>query len=602
MKVHRRISAWALTALVGITLAACNDDESPTTPVVPDPPAAPTGVSASVSGQSITVSWAASANATSYNVTLSADGESDRTQSGVAATTASFNDLTPATTYAATVVAVGEGGSSGASSPALATTDAEPELFVEITNDILTNTTWTSDKVYRLNQPIFVGQDCGPDGAAEGCLEVTLTIEPGTTVVGKTDIPQGVRGAYLVVNRGSRLVADATGGEDRAPTADEVIVFTSDKPRGQRATEDWGGLIINGQAPTNAGAEATGEGDSGIYGGTDVNDDSGILRGVRIEFAGDDVTPADQLNGLALQGVGAGTTISYLQIHYNRDDGIEPFGGTVSVDHLVTSGIGDDSVDGTDGYRGFMQFVIIQQRGADADNGLEISTNGDDGAASPQSSAVLANITAIGANSNRVSGSIAGGESDNGIQFREGSNYRVFNSIFTGFGESGLCIRDPQTIANANAKLAGETDPTTTLRAEGLILWNNQGADDSDDNFAACGGGSTLELNKQFFETAGFNNLLADPGMDASAFDVGTLSSPPDFTVAAMPSGFTAADISGIAFDASTLIAPVDGRTLVATDYAGAIEPGTAAADAWYAGWTIWSIDGSDSRPNHEGN
>ena len=54
--------------------------------------------------------------------------------------------------------------------------------------------------------------------------------------------------------------------------------------------------------------------------------------------------------------------------------------------------------------------------------------------------------------------------------------------------------------------------------------------------------------------------------------------------------------------DGTNLVAPTDGRTLQKTDYPGAVEPGTALADAWYYGWTVWSVDGSDSRPNHAGN
>ena len=189
--------------------------------------------------------------------------------------------------------------------------------------------------------------------------------------------------------------------------------------------------------------------------------------------------------------MGAGTTLSYIQIHYNQDDGIEPFGGTASVDHLVVTGIGDDSVDGTDGYQGWMQFIIGQQDGINADNGFEISNNGDDEDAEPRGTAVVTNATMIGAGQNVVSGGIAGPESDNGIQFREGSYYRVYNSIITGFGEGGFCIRDAQTIANALQRMNGETDATLTLSGEGLILWNNQAADDSDENFAACGGGSS---------------------------------------------------------------------------------------------------------------
>jgi len=423
MKWMRNLAVLGLLVAVPAVMTACGDDD-PSGPEVVDPPAAPSNVAIAVTGQSMTVTWAASSGADSYTAILTTDGESDRTQNNLTNTEASFTNLTPGRTYFAQVTATNTGGTS-APGTATGTTEVEPETVVQVTQDILTNTTWTSDKTWVLAQPVFVGQDCGADGAKAGCVAATLTIEPGTTILGKTEVPQGVRGAYLIVSRGSRLVADATGGVDRAPTEAETIVFTSDKPRGQRAVEDWGGIVINGAAPTNAGDEAQGEGDSGFYGGTDVNDDSGILRGVRIEFAGDDVTPTDQLNGLALQGVGAGTTISYLQIHYNKDDGIEPFGGTVSIDHLVVTGIGDDSVDGTDGYRGFMQFILGQQRGADADNGFEISNNGDVEDAEPKSTAVLANATMIGARTTVVTGDIAGAESDDALQFREGSHYRV---------------------------------------------------------------------------------------------------------------------------------------------------------------------------------
>jgi hypothetical protein len=154
------------------------------------------------------------------------------------------------------------------------------------------------------------------------------------------------------------------------------------------------------------------------------------------------------------------------------------------------TGIGDDSVDGTDGYRGFMQFIIGQQNGNDADQGFEISNNGDDEGASPKSTAILANATMIGASSDAVTGAIAGAESDDAIQMREGTFYRVYNSIFQGFGNSRFCIRDAQSILNAKNRLAGQTDPQSTLSAEGLIMWNNGGTTAAD-NFKACGGGSS---------------------------------------------------------------------------------------------------------------
>ncbi|MDX1675218.1 MAG: fibronectin type III domain-containing protein, partial [Longimicrobiales bacterium] len=501
---------WMRTLIVlglaGGILAGC-DESSTGTDNAPD---APANVAVSITGTTLTVVWDAVPAAESYDVSVT--GDEDSFSQTVTETTATFTDLIEGETYAVLVTARNSGGSRS-SIPVSVIVD---ESVVTVTTDVLSNTTWTSDKTYILTRPLFVGSDCGPDGGAEGCVQATLTIEPGTTILGQTNVPPGIRGSYLVVSRGSQIIADANANRPQAektarPNAADVIVFTSDRPRGSRGRGDWGGLILNGQAPTNAGTEAQGEGDSGFYGGPDDSDSSGILRGVRIEFAGDDVTPTDQLNGLALQGVGAGTTISYLQIHYNTDDGIEPFGGTVSVDHLVVTGIGDDSVDGTDGYRGFMQFIVGQQRGDDADQGFEISNNGDDGDAPPHSTAVVANATMIGANEAVVGGEIAGAESDDGVQFREGSRYRLYNTILTGFGSSGFCITDAETLVAAQNRVDGQTDPDATLSAEGLIIHSNVAS--------FCD-----QFSQDFFQTAGFNNMTADPGFSASAFDYGSQS------------------------------------------------------------------------------
>lgn len=604
MKLSKLLGLGVVAAATSFGLAAC--DEDPVTMTDPAP-TAPTNVQMSVNGQSITVTWGAGTNASSYSVTLSTPGEADRTASTDASTlTATFTGLTQGSTYAAQVTASNSAGSA-TSSVATALIPEDAPTFEEVTADILTNTTWTNDRVWVLTQPVFVGRDCGSDGSAADCVAATLTIEPGTTIVGKTDISQGVRGAYLIVSRGSMLIADANANEaDKSvrPTAENAIVFTSDKPRGQRAQGDWGGLVINGQAPTNSGNDVLGEGDSGLYGGPDVDDNSGILRGVRVEFAGDDVTPTDQLNGIALQGVGAGTTIDYVQVHYNVDDGTEPFGGAVWQTHMVLSGIGDDSADGTDGYRGAMQFVLIQQRGFNADNGLEISNNGDDEAAAPRSSAVIANATIIGGNSGSVSGDIGGNEGDIGVDLREGSHYRVYNSIVQGFDDAGFCVEGAQAVVNANNRMNGMTDPAMTLSFENNIVWGNNVDGGTPggglENFKACSGGYTDTENQAFFNM--FNNMAVDPGFDASAFNMGSMSSPPDFTLAAMPTGYTAFDLSTVAADEMHLISSKDGRTLIPTDYAGAVAPGTAMMDAWYYGWTAWAEDGSDSRPNQNGN
>jgi hypothetical protein len=571
-------------------------------------PGTPTDVSVSVAGPNeATVSWTSGGNTDEFRVTVSTSGENDRTET-TSGTDATFDDLTEATTYSAVVTAINSEDETNAAAVQFST----ESTFVEVTDDVTENTTWTADKTWVLTRPIFVGVDCGPDPAnpTNDCQEATLTIEPGTTVIGAVDLPQGLRSSFLVVNRGSRIVADANadvaGDQNVRPAPEDVIVFTSERARGSRVRGDWGGIILNGRAPTNTFDDddggALGEGNSGFYGGFDDDDDSGILRGVRIEFAGDDATPTDQLNGLAMQGTGAGTTLSYIQIHYNTDDGIEPYGGTASVNHLVVTGIGDDSVDGTDGYRGFMQFIVGQQRGDEADQGMELSNNGDDASLTPKTTAVIANATMIGANDGVVSGTIAGPTSDHGMLFREGSHYRIYNSIFTGFGDSGLCVEDAPTAANADARVAGGTDPDNTLAFENNVLWMNNDPAGGDGNFCdeSAEGGYSVAENQTLFNQ--FNNVLADPGLPSSAFDVGSQGSPPDVIPgSAIGGGYTAFDLTTIAYD-DDLVMPLDGRMLVDTDYAGAVEPGTAVADAWYAGWTVWSTNGSDSRPNQNGN
>jgi hypothetical protein len=512
------------------------------------------------------------------------------------ATSAVFNGLTEGVTYTATVTSIGPGGSEAAAAGVDVT--VQIPTFSEITGEILNDMTLTNDRAWLMTGPVFVGRDIdGANGVA-----VTLRIEPGTTLLFNTTPPAGTRGSMLVVMRGSRIVADANanrpaGEQSMKPDAADVIVMTSSNDRGSRARGDWGGLVINGRAPLNSGAEAQGEGESGLYGGADEMDDSGILRGVRVEFAGDDADTADQLNGIAFQGVGAGTTVDWIQVHANVDDGIEPFGGTVSITHVVLTAIGDDSFDGTDGWRGFSQYVVIQQLADDADQGFEISNNGDTENATPHTSAIVANATAIGAG---TSGGIAalGTESDVGVLFREGSNWRLFNNIVVGFRESGLCIENAQTISNANNRLGGSLDVESTLRFESNVLWNNVGTNDDDNFAAACNDGAagTFERNRDFFNGTGFNNIIADPSLPASAFEVGSMGSPPNVIPPSMPGGYTAFDVSTLN-DGAGVVMPSDGRVLEATSYAGAVAPGTALGSAWYTGWTIWARDGSDSRP-----
>ncbi|MGE3189937.1 MAG: hypothetical protein AB7N90_09670, partial [Vicinamibacterales bacterium] len=256
----------------------------------------------------------------------------------------------------------------------------------------------------------------------------TLTVQPGTRVVGEFATL-----GTLIIDKGARIMAIGT--------PDQPIVFTSDQPIGQRNRGDWGGMIINGEATINVpGGVAFGEGDTGQYGGTNDDDDSGVLQYVRVEYGGIEFSPDNELNGIAFQAVGRGTTVNYVQVVMNRDDCMEFFGGTVDVKHVILTACGDDSLDWTFGWRGRVQFAVIHQRADDADNGFEADNNGTSNDLLPRSAPTVYNATLIGDPDDNE-----GRESDDGMLIREGTAGTFRNFIVMGFKEYGINVDQSAT-------------------------------------------------------------------------------------------------------------------------------------------------------------
>jgi hypothetical protein len=280
----------------------------------------------------------------------------------------------------------------------------------------------TNDHYYVLRGAVFV--------AAGG----VLNIQAGTTVAGELATL-----GTLIVERGGRL--NALG------TASQPVVMTSDQAVGNRNRGDWGGLIINGRAPLNVpGGIAIGEGDTGEYGGNDPNDNSGILRYLRVEFAGIEFSPDNELNGIAFQGVGRGTSLDYIQVKMNRDDGLEFFGGTVDVKHVVLNAIRDDSLDWTFGWVGRVQYLIAQQRGDDADMGIEADNNDINNNLLPRANPTIYNMTLVGDPTTTF-----GNESNIGMILRRGTATTIRNAVVIGFKSWGIDINGSASIAEAQA-------------------------------------------------------------------------------------------------------------------------------------------------------
>jgi hypothetical protein len=305
---------------------------------------------------------------------------------------------------------------------------------IVVTGRVTGNETWTSGNYYVLRGAVFVD-----DGA-------TLTIQAGTRVIGES----GSVGS-LIVLRGGRL--NAIG------TREQPIVFTSDQAVGSRARGDWGGIIINGRAPVNIpGGEGVGEADTGVYGGNQPNDNSGTMRYVRVEFAGTEFSPDNELNGIAFQGVGNGGSYEYIQVHMNKDDGLEWFGGTADIKHAVVSNAADDSFDWTFGWVGRAQFIAVHQRGDDADNGIEADNNEFNNELLPRANPQIYNMTMCGDPDRNE-----GGESTRAVLFRRGTAVTFRNFLITGFKTTGLQIDNPATITQVN-------NGTTQVGAG--VIWN----------------------------------------------------------------------------------------------------------------------------------
>ena len=296
-----------------------------------------------------------------------------------------------------------------------------------LTGNITKNTTLTADRRWLLLGQVRVTE------------KATLTIAPGTIVCGDATDPQRV--SFLNIDQDAKLIADGS--------RDKPIVFTSSRSAGERRTSDWGGIVLRGRAainlpPGNEQACGSLEGNAGSYGpcGTLRSDDSsGILRYVRIEFAGREVAPNNELNGLTFGGVGSGTVVDFVQVHRGSDDAFEFFGGSVNVRHLVATAALDDSFDWDQGYVGKGQFLVSQQILADGNNGIEADSNRDNNSLLPRSSPQFYNLTLVGTGP----GSNPKGEKRFGVTLRQGTAGQIENVIVTGFTEMGATLAQEST-------------------------------------------------------------------------------------------------------------------------------------------------------------
>ncbi len=284
----------------------------------------------------------------------------------------------------------------------------------------------TKDKRYLLKGSVLV-----TNGA-------TLTIDPGVIIKGDKS-----SSGTLIIGKGAKI--NALG------TAQEPIVFTSNQAKGFRNYGDWGGVILLGKSTVNQGPDQNVEGLATEarfqYGGNVDNDNSGVMKYVRIEFCGIALSVGNEINGLTMGGVGSGTVIDHVQVSYSGDDSFEWFGGTVNCKYLISFRCFDDDFDTDLGYSGKVQYGLGLRDPYIADasqsNGFE-SDNSPTGVGTPATQAIFSNITCVaGSKLVRGTGTTDGVESDNygrGAHLRRNTSQSIFNSVFLGSNLAGFSI------------------------------------------------------------------------------------------------------------------------------------------------------------------
>ena len=431
------------------------------------------------------------------------------------------------------------------------TTPGNPSENVILEGRITENKLLKANYTYKLRGLVYV---------TNGAI---LTIEPGTKIVGEKDKIGG-----LIITRSSKIIADGT--------AEKPIVFTSEEANPQRG--DWAGLVLLGNAPTNAsfnGQEGVGEIEGGInnsdglglYGlGSSSNpaDNSGILRYVRIEYAGYAFLPDKEINSLTFGGVGSSTIVDHVQVSYSNDDSFEWFGGTVNCTHLISYKALDDDFDTDNGYSGKVQFGIIIRDSAVADiskvEGFESDNDANGSQLKPQTKTVFSNITVLGprAELNNIGNSLFLA----GAQIRRNSSMSLFNSIIMGW-PTGILID------------ASKGSPTDNNLSEGLNIQNNIIAGcEVPVKYAASTSlptGATSESMLAWFNTPAFGNTIVPKNSDVKLEDAFNYAKPD-----VNPKAGSIA-LTGAAFSNNLLksgFSPVSFRGAAALN------------DTWYKGWT----------------
>ncbi len=427
----------------------------------------------------------------------------------------------------------------------------------------------TNGFVYYLTDPLRIGNGFEQNATADSVDNITLNIEGGTQLFADPGIANSEGGAYLRITRGSTININGTQQRPVIMSAARLENGQLVEPANFTEIGQWGGLVLNGYAPTNAqgedgGAvpneaisEAAPSQQSNYFGGGDTEDSSGEIHYLVIGETGVTIRPDSEVQGITMEGVGAGTEIDHVQVFGSGDDGIEFFGGTVTLQYVLLNGAEDDTLDMDLGFQGTVKNVIGIQGTQRGNRTIEADGNGNGFDFEPKTTPNIANALLLGAGDQQ--------DGSAGMLAREGFGGDLENTVVTDL--ASVTNRDNGAYSQGCFINTDEVDPD--LQAAGLAFFCTNDADggvpgqaDVDPNLYPTWYNGMFQQDSGSGDTMGDFRGMEDPdiSVDATSFIVTTTVEP-----------VTDGTNDGIQADA----------------YMGAVDPETADGEEWFRGWIV---------------
>ncbi len=347
-----------------------------------------------------------------------------------------------------------------------------------LTGKITTNTTLYKKDTYLLMGPVYVTNNA------------TLTIEPGTVIKGDAE-----SNGSLIITKGAKIMAEGL--------ATDPIVFTSNKP--VKKGGDWGGVVILGDAPMNkfGGSSSINfelDPTFTIYGGLNNQSSSGVIRFLRIEFAGKKIKGFKDYNALTLAGIGNKTIIENVMCSFAAGNSFEILGGDIVASKLVSLRSNGDDFRFTQGTQCKLENILAVRHSlyssstrARCMNVLSYDKMEESDFSKPLTNVVVINSTLVNSTEN-LSSDIASNLVKEGLFIGNNVSFSLKRSVVSGFKPAAILAQDVK-LDNATFKKIEFKEAFINNCTGNIFVENNTNNEDIEDYYGNVSYGNVWQAN-----------------------------------------------------------------------------------------------------------